>query len=974
MDTIDGPVMVVAGPGAGKTQILTLRVANILRQTDTPPDAILALTFTEAGVSAMRSRLVSIMAAAAYRINIFTFHGFCNEVINRFSSRFKELIGSRPVSALEQIDVMKKSFDSVPVKILATPRSPYYYVKKVLNAISLLKREAISPSDLQERLNSELEVIISAPDYKHDSGSRKGKIRSKYFKQEEEIAKNRELALLYKRYEVLLAKEKLYDFDDMILSVISKLARDENLRLILEEEYQYILADEHQDANGAQNLVLEFLSSFHDSPNLFIVGDEKQAIYRFQGASLENFLYFKKRFPQVKLITLEENYRSSQIILDAAHGLMANNDKKLLAKNGYKNEKISIIEYENLNHEARALASKIKKLVASGALPEDIVIFTRTNAELGFYARALSRAGLPVSVRAQADVLDDIHIEKLLTLIRAVANVGEDEWLVRALHLSFFDISELDIYKVIEAAHKQRVSLWGFLQNLEKTKFFKLANPGQITKVLNLLASWAKLGANVPPSELVSKIIFESGLLAEMISLPNASDKLAMVSSLLSFLGDFLKNKRNARLGDLPAVLDDLDEFDILDVNTKGCADGRVKMMTAHKGKGLEFDYVFIVGFLEGNWSGGRSRSDFKIPGLVSVTKEDEESDDKRLFYVSLTRARRGVSISFSKTRDDGTAVSPSRFLDFLPPKLLHRETNKDNISITVMADDLRPLVSTPPFLDELKSLVKKILSERGLSVTGLNNYLKCPWQYFYRTLLRVPERESPPLMFGNAMHQTLKIFFDSVARGHAVSKNKILRVFENELSKESLSDKELKLFLEEGRAALDGYLKFYGGTFEKNIKNEFALDAFLKIGDFDLRLTGKLDKIEFLKDGGVKVVDYKTGRIKSRNEIEGKTKNSDGDYKRQLIFYNLLLNKFSGGKFRMKSGIIDFILSDKRGRYHREEFFISPDEADDLEETIKRVALKILGLKFWDEGCGKEDCRYCQLREVARRQPRHIV
>ncbi|MBI3631912.1 MAG: UvrD-helicase domain-containing protein, partial [Candidatus Vogelbacteria bacterium] len=246
VDTIDGPVMVVAGPGTGKTQILTLRIANILRQTDTRPEQILALTFTEAGASAMRARLASIISVTAYRVPIFTFHGFCNEVINRFPEFFPNLLGSRPASEVDKIIIMQEVFDGSQFEHLASFRSPYHYVKPSLKAISLLKREAIGPEELRARLDGEEKDIAGVLDYRHEKGVHKGKVRGVYLEKELAIAKNRELATLYESYEKGLAKKKLFDFDDMITTLVRGLETSEDLQLILQEEYQYLLADEHQ--------------------------------------------------------------------------------------------------------------------------------------------------------------------------------------------------------------------------------------------------------------------------------------------------------------------------------------------------------------------------------------------------------------------------------------------------------------------------------------------------------------------------------------------------------------------------------------------------------------------------------------------------------------------------------------------------------------------------------------------------------
>jgi DNA helicase-2/ATP-dependent DNA helicase PcrA len=966
VDAIEaGPVMVIAGPGTGKTQILTLRIANILAKTQTPPDAILALTFTDAGVNAMRKRLAHFIGATAYRVPIFTFHGFCNEVITSFSSHFPELVGSRPATQLDQITLMQKVFDNSKLEKLASFRSPYYYVNKVLHAVSLLKREAITPALLRTMLDEELARIQSAEDYRHLKGAYKGKVKNDYLKAEESIEKNRELADLYESYESLLAVAELYDFDDMILSVVQKLESDEDLRLILQEEYQCILADEHQDANGAQNKVLELLSSFHDSPDLFIVGDDKQAIYRFQGASLENFKYFHRKFPSAKLITLEDNYRSTQSVLDSAHKLIADESKRLLAKSTREEKTIAINEYETVGHEGRVLATKIKKLIEDGEKPEEIAVFTRTNAELGIYSEALIRAGVPLSLKTSKDALDDIDLEKLIILIRASATVGEDDWFIKALHLSCFKISELDIYTLARQALKKRKSVWSLLESVDEVKSLGLINSVEIIRVRDLILQWAKEGANISPAELVSKIAKESGLMAEVIGKPDAEDKLAMIALLISYLKDFVKTKRGARIRDLSELLDILDEYDVLETNLSGHSTGRVQMMTAHKSKGLEFDHVFIVGAVEGNWSGGRSKTDFKIPGLVSVSKEDEEADDRRLFYVALTRAKKELNISYAKIKEGGKEVLPSRFVDELPTELTSRRSFKDDADIATHADALSVSQLEAPSIESIKNFVRETLQDRGLAVSGLNNYLSCPWRYFYRNMLRVPEVETPSLLFGTSIHAALKIFFDALADDVVMTKEELFKRFEYELAKQPLTDKEMVPLIKEGREALGGYLEHYKGNFEKDVKNEFSVDAILSIGDFDLRLTGSLDKIEFLKDGGVSVVDYKTGKHKTKNEMEGKTKDSDGNYKRQLVFYNLLLNRYNNGSYSMKSGVIDFVEPDTKGKYLRVPFVVTSEEVEELEGVIKNSVEEILNLSFWDKRCEDEECEYCKLRQM---------
>jgi DNA helicase-2/ATP-dependent DNA helicase PcrA len=322
VDSIEGPVMVVAGPGTGKTQILTLRIANILRKTDIPADAILALTFTNAAAANMRKRLVSIIGSDGYNVSIFTFHSFANHIIETFPEHFGEITGRTNCSEVERIDIVRSIIKNGRFQILKPINEPYHNVPNIISAISHLKSEGITPETFFAWIKKEREKLEKTEDLYHEKGAHKGKMKGKYQKMFKDLDKDEELALLYEKYQKELIEKKRFDFDDSLLTLIDTMEKDEDFLRELQEEYQYFLVDEHQDTNGAQNRILELLATFFETPNLFVVGDEKQAIFRFQGASLENFLYFEKKFKNVKRITLQTNYRSHQGILDASEDLI----------------------------------------------------------------------------------------------------------------------------------------------------------------------------------------------------------------------------------------------------------------------------------------------------------------------------------------------------------------------------------------------------------------------------------------------------------------------------------------------------------------------------------------------------------------------------------------------------------------------------------------------------------------------------
>jgi len=313
VDTIDGPVMIIAGPGTGKTTTLTMRIANILKNTDTSPDSILALTFTQSGVKAMREYLRSIIGTTAYYVNIHTFHSFCTELININPDIFEKEESIKVLSDLERIQLIKNVLNSLDLEILKPFNAPDLYLKDISSSITSLKQENISPKDFenliyesQKNLDNEIEI-----------NPRTKKPYTKFTKKQKEIDKQKELLTVYKEFLKQIKEIKRIDFEDMINIVVDKMKRDENFRLSLQEKYLYVLVDEYQDTNSSQNEIIKYLTLDVEEPNVFVVGDDDQAIYRFQGASLENILNFKELFPNAIVIALQSNYRSSNTIIEA---------------------------------------------------------------------------------------------------------------------------------------------------------------------------------------------------------------------------------------------------------------------------------------------------------------------------------------------------------------------------------------------------------------------------------------------------------------------------------------------------------------------------------------------------------------------------------------------------------------------------------------------------------------------------------
>ncbi len=352
----------------------------------------------------------------------------------------------------------------------------------------------------------------------------------------------------------------------------------------------------------------------------------------------------------------------------------------------------------------------------------------------------------------------------------------------------------------------------------------------------------------------------------------------------------------------------------------------------------------------------------------------DDLADERNIFYVALTRARKGLFITLAKTDQSAKEQLPTQFIAALGETILAPydvAPYEDDFAAHRAEIEFAPArgAAQMPELKD-KEFLNELFRAQGISVTALNNYLECPWAYFYRNLVRIPEAPNKNLSFGNAVHAALKSYFDALGDGDPRGKEYLVQRFEESIAHEPIKQSEYEEALEKGRRVLPLFYEEYHLAWTSRALNEARIDGVVL--DDGTPINGKLDRIEFLSGSDedakenakedVRVVDYKTGKPKTRNDIEGNTASSDGNYKRQLVFYKLLLDK--EGKRTMKDGVIQFIEPDDRGKMHREEFVITPGEVKVLEAQVMQVSREILDLSFWDKGCHDPDCTYCTLRK----------
>ncbi|RJQ36041.1 ATP-dependent helicase [Candidatus Microgenomates bacterium] len=986
VDSIEGAVMVIAGPGTGKTQILTLRIANILLKTQINPENILALTFTEAASFEMRKRLLSIIGNDAYRVEITTFHSFCNNLIKQYQEEFAHIIASVNINEIEQLQIIEQCLNSLSLKILRPLGDTKYYLKPLLNAINELKRENISPKLLEKALEDFKKNLDETSDLYHEKGAHKGKMKSIYQKSYKDLEKNQELLMVFKAYQKKLFENKKYDYNDMLLEVIQKLMQQQYLLQLLQEKFQYFLVDEHQDTNAAQNKIVELLCDYFENPNLFVVGDEKQAIFRFQGATLENFLYFKKLYPEARLINLSENYRSTQTILNATHSVINNNPKLiqvlskkegLIKKALHKEEKIQVVGLSSPDLEYLWVGEEIKRLRDSLS-GHKIAVLARNNKDLDPLVSIFDHLNIPYIVESDRNILDDLDIQKLILLLRVISDPlkNRNEYVKKALLLDCFKIQPIDVFKLIRAAYEKKLFIWDIINDEKMLDELSLKSKKEIKNFADLFANQEKGLIKKTMNKRLDGIFVEtlnrSGLMKRILEKQHGQEILNRIKQLYDEVGNEIKKNPLFSLSDFLKYIDLLEENNIsLKQNAHIIPENIVRLMTVHKSKGLEFDYVFVINAYDGHWGNSRKRgSIFHIPcGQLGLRLDQElgneqNSDERRLFYVALTRARKKIFLSYSLTSQDGREQIPSQFISEIPEKFIEKadvvKFEKDLLNHQEKLLELNKEDANKKSLLLSKTYIAELFRRQGLSVSALNNYIECPWKFFFLNLLRLPEVISDSGLFGNAVHFALNQYIISLKKKTA-NENLLLKFFKEELLRQPIDEKDINSFLERGEKALKGYYKEQIKFWNKDVVSELDIRG-VNINN-DVVLNGKIDMIEPIGKNLFNVYDFKTGEPKSRDVIEGNTKTSNGNYKRQLIFYKILLDNFKNGFFKMQNGIIEFIEPNEKEIYKHEVFLIAKEETDQLLKQIVDVGNQIINFSFLNTNCDDKECKYCKLR-----------
>ncbi len=995
--------MVIAGPGTGKTQILAARIGKILLDTDISPENILCLTYTDAGTIAMRRRLLSFIGPDAYKVNIHTFHSFCNDIIQENLSLF-EKTALDPISDLEKIQLFKTLIDGFP-KNHALKRyrgDVYFEINNLQNLFSTMKREGWGAAFISGKIDQYLGSLPAREEYiakRATKEFKKGEVRTdKIAEEKEKMDKLRAAVGEFDRYQELMRQHNRYDFDDMINWVIQAFEENKPLLLSYQERYQYILVDEYQDTSGTQNRLVSLLISFWERPNVFVVGDDDQSIYRFQGANVENMLDFAHQYEKDLLtVVLTDNYRSTQPLLDVSRALIERNQERLVtqipglskhltASNPRRSELKHLprlLEYLSPRQEMIGITLQVEKLLADGVAPGRIAIIYKENKYGEELARFLGLKNIPVFSKRNLDLFTVPLVQQLILLLRFLAAehdapYGGDEMLFELLHFRFFGVAPMEIARLsVEVAEKQfgdqRTSIRRLLYekaNRPARDLFDTGLPEPLKNASGILEKLIGDVSNTTLQGLFESCIRDTGILATIVSSPDKIWLMQVLTALFDFIKEESRRDPDLNLEQLIQMIDLMKSNGLpLPLVKVSGSDKAVNLLTAHGSKGLEFEHVFFAGANASTWEKKRKFSGgYKYPDTLfssSAADGSAEEELRRLFYVALTRVEQHLSISYSRYRDDGKELEPSVFIaeildqHRLPfEKVVIADGELLDFNLLPFGDAIAPEIQAAE-----EDFIGRMLEKFVMNVTALNNYLKCPLEFYYRNLVRIPSPKNEATEFGSAVHHALQRLFEKMKADPGEqfpSRAEVLTDFEWYMRRhrEIFTREAFARRMEYGLEVLANYYDKYIHEWNKIVAVERNIRNVIVKG---VPLKGKLDKLEF-QGKEVNVVDYKTGDVdKAREKLSPPSEKdpNGGDYWRQAVFYKILVDSYEQKEWKVVSAEFDFVEPDKKKEYRKAKIMISPEDTTTVSQQIVETWQKIQDRDFYT-GCGKPDCHWC--------------
>lgn len=943
----EGPLLIIAGAGTGKTTVISRRIAWLLSEGLAKTNEILALTFTDKAALQMLERVDILVPYGYTDIWVSTFHAFGdrllreNALIAGFDSDFKVL--TRPESAV----FIREHLFEFELSYYRPLSDPTRFIEALISVFSRAKDEDISPK----------QYIAYA-----EGLSQKAKDNPKDEALQEEAIQQREIACAYAKYQELLAKNGAVDFGNQFYMALNLLREHPLILKRYQQQFKYILVDEFQDTNFAQFQMVKLLAG--DQKNITVVADDDQCIYRWRGAAYSNVLNFVDTFPEAKKVSLIQNYRSSQGILDSAYKLIQNNnperfevkagiDKKLVAQD--KNGAIPEHKHFDTNSsESDWVARTIKEKVKAKKFNyKDFAILVRSNSDGQSYLQSLNMEGIPWQFSGNQGLYSREEVKLCINFLRVIANLSDSLSLYYLSSSEIYALELSDLSLCMHQAKRRNKSLYLVFKNLESIQELSEVSQRSRDKIKLFLADLDKF-LTVSREESTGRLLYsfltDTGLLKKLTKAPSLENetKIKNLAKFFDIVRDFELVAKEDRVINFVNYLDLLIEAgDDPETAESDLDTDVVNVLTIHKAKGLEFRVVFLVNLVAGRFPVSHRRQTIELPDslLKEILPQGDfhVQEERRLFYVGMTRAKEELYLTSAVDYGGARMRRISQFvIEAIGDKVKEKEKQK--------TEALESIKRFAPKKESVKSALSEIPQGQllNLSFYQIDDYLTCPLKYKYVHILRVPIMEHHTVVYGRAMHDAVTRYFQSKMEGKQMELADLLDVFRLSFDPQGFLDEKHQE--KRSRIGQEALIRFYNEEGKRKsqplyIEKEFSF----KFENNKIR--GRFDRVDKEQDGAV-IIDFKTSELSKQKDADKRTKEST-----QLALYSLAYQNIYG--VLPKRVELHFLESGLVGSDIKEE-----EDLEKVKDKIKEVSEGLRKHNFTATP-GYMVCTYCAYNQI---------
>ncbi|MDI6704222.1 MAG: ATP-dependent DNA helicase [bacterium] len=945
----EGPCLIIAGAGTGKTTVITRRIAYLIVSKMALPDEILALTFTEKAAMEMEERVDMLVPYGYTNVWISTFHAFGDRVIRENALELGLSPDVRVLNRAEQVIFFREHLFTFPLSYYRPLGDPTRYIEAMITLFNRAKDEDVSPSEYLAYVKQLEEKSKREPENKE---------------LKELVTQQREIALTYSKYQELLAKEGKIDFGDQV-SLTLRLFREHPVILRhYQERFKYILVDEFQDTNYAQLQLVNLLASRYK--NITVVGDDDQSIYKFRGAAISNILGFMDTYPEARQIVLSRNYRSTQSILDSSYRLILhNNPDRLEVKNRIDKQLISCVkdkgEYEQVVHlhydtistEADAVAKLIRDKVSNSKYRyADFAILVRSNKDADPFLRSLNMYGIPWYFTGTYSLYSQEEIQLLIAFLKCITDLSDSPSLFYLATGEIYQMKTMDLLPLMNQATRKNLSLYYIFTHLEQVEHLEISKEGMATieKITADISHFVELATKRKTGEVLYEFLMHTGYLKRLTSSNSAASEkkiknIARFFDIVQGIGNILTHDRVFQFVDyLGLLIEAGDNPEAAEIDSeRDC----VRVLTVHSAKGLEFRVVFLVSLVSDRFPTRGRKEPIPLPDPlvkdILPVGDFHLQEERRLFYVGMTRAKEELYLTSSTDYGGKRKKGISRFVfEALDLPKAEVKTYKPSLLEVIKRN-------APPATQDLESYSPIPEDEiLNLSYFQIDDYLTCPLKYKFIHILRVPLLQHHRVIYGKALHDAVCEYNKRKLLGQPVTLDDLIMVFESSWTGEGfLSREHEEQRLEIGKATIRS---FFTREERDSVIPTYVEQEFSFLIDRD-RITGRWDRID-RRNGEVTIIDFKSSDIIRDKEKAMKAARES----LQLSIYALAYYKIFGQIPKVE---LHFLESGLKGEAKRKE--------EDFIKTQERIKEASSGIRSGDYSPrpSYHACNYCAYERI---------